>query len=806
MQLKAIRGRGWLPFANEFNVDLDSVNGTIVAVTGPNGAGKSSFLELFPGCLFRRLPTRGSLKDFAASRDAFIECEVVNGSQYRIRQTVDGVSGKSETSLTHDGRAVLSSGKVSEYQKWADKNLPALPVFLNSLFAAQGSKGLLGMDPAERKAVILRVLGLERLEALSQLARQNKSEADKELAGVRARIEEIGTANVEHCDKEAVLIKQSLSKVELTLANAEEVYQGAFNQAQGIARQQAEYDTLVARRAELESQVQKLYARIADLDERLTNNRAVVADAVAIRAAVARDAELSNLIAALKSEESSLRVTSSELEGKYNALRQEERTHSEKREALRRTASNADMAIAEKPAVLAASLNLSEFEAQLAVVESGLTAADEELARLQGEALIGKDGRISGLRTGLRRIRKIVEEVERGPEIATLTLLEDDKAEVASETLPERTQTAANRRNALYQEQRNVQRLLRENQSLAARLPEIEGAEKSKADALEGIEALDAVTFVGIRSDLDRASDEVSNALNHTRMQIQALGNEQAALGPLVKKAGALDSAETRIEELLHERSGIERELEEVEHKRDGIEPVDPPNPIDLSTYETAVTRARATVQEYQTKLALAGKELEAARDKETRRAVLVEKSRTLEETVADWTRLSQDLGRDGLQALEIDCAGPEITVLANDLLRSCGDTRFTVSVETTRMDSTGKRELEGCEIVVMDSKNGQTKTAEQLSGGEAVFVGEAISLSLAMLGCRRSGASSPTIVRDESGAALDPERGPMYVAMLRRAAEIVGASKILFVSHAPDLQALADSTIRISNGEVTVV
>jgi ABC-type lipoprotein export system ATPase subunit len=59
-------------------------------------------------------------------------------------------------------------------------------------------------------------------------------------------------------------------------------------------------------------------------------------------------------------------------------------------------------------------------------------------------------------------------------------------------------------------------------------------------------------------------------------------------------------------------------------------------------------------------------------------------------------------------------------------------------------------------------------------------------------------------LVRDESGAALDPENGRHYMAMLRRAAEIVGASKVLFVSHSPELQDLADSKIVIANGQVT--
>src|SRR5690606_4312913 len=172
---------------------------------------------------------------------------------------------------------------------------------------------------------------------------------------------------------------------------------------------------------------------------------------------------------------------------------------------------------------------------------------------------------------------------------------------------------------------------------------------------------------------------------------------------------------------------------------------------------------------------------------------------------LADWELLASSLGRDGLQALEIDAAGPELTALVNDLLRTCVGTRWTVSIETTRLSADGKRQLEGCEVRVIDTERGRDGTAESLSGGERVLVGEAVSLALSMLACRRAGVQGPTLVRDESGAALDPVNARGYVAMLRRAAEIVGARHVLFVSHAHEIQELADARIVVRDGRVEV-
>lgn len=157
-------------------------------------------------------------------------------------------------------------------------------------------------------------------------------------------------------------------------------------------------------------------------------------------------------------------------------------------------------------------------------------------------------------------------------------------------------------------------------------------------------------------------------------------------------------------------------------------------------------------------------------------------------------------------ELLEIDCAGPELTELVNDLLRSCVGPRWTVSIEATRLSADGKRELEGCEVRVLDTVKGREAAAETFSAGERVLLGEAVSLALSMIACRRAGVDGPTLIRDESGAALDPDNARAYVAMLRRAAEIVGASKVLFVSHSPEVQELADARIAIRDGRIVEV
>jgi exonuclease SbcC len=175
-------------------------------------------------------------------------------------------------------------------------------------------------------------------------------------------------------------------------------------------------------------------------------------------------------------------------------------------------------------------------------------------------------------------------------------------------------------------------------------------------------------------------------------------------------------------------------------------------------------------------------------------------------ETTSDWELLTKYFGRDGLQALEIDAAGPELTENVNELLRACAGSRWTVSIELEKTLANGKGTSEGCEVLVTDNETGLRIDAKRLSGGQKVIVGEAMSLALSLLATKRVGSAGVTLVRDETGAALDPENTRGYVAMLRRAAQIAGAEKVLLVTHNEAVADMADSRLFIHDGNVDVL
>ena len=177
------------------------------------------------------------------------------------------------------------------------------------------------------------------------------------------------------------------------------------------------------------------------------------------------------------------------------------------------------------------------------------------------------------------------------------------------------------------------------------------------------------------------------------------------------------------------------------------------------------------------------------------------------EQTATDWRLLAE--GLRGVIGAELDALGPTLTGHVNEFLWTCYGGQFSVSVDTIVTVDDGKREVEGCCFNVQDSECQDparaTRDAREYSPGQQCLIGTAFALALARMQCERSGTHDHTMVLDEFGAGLDVETAPLWVAMVRHAAERMRANKVLIVSHSPDVQALMDARVNVADGRLTV-
>lgn len=808
MRFDSIRVRGLGPFAGEVSLDLSEVQGPIVAVTGPNGAGKSTLLELMAAGLYREAPTRGSLAALATARDAFVEVKAVNGSSYTIRHLVDAVSGKGEAVvLDESGRAVLTSSKLREFDQWAAAHLPPPQVLYSSTFAPQGSGGFLELKPGDRKAVLLRVLGIERLELLAERAREKARDVKGAIATLAARIEDERArgGDVAALETELADARELATKADTDALAARDAFRQAEVEASDAAEAARAHRQRATEAATLRAKAVDLDTKAADLSRRLENNLAVLKDAAAIRAAVervaaidARLAEIGAAIGKLEGEEAAKREAMRSLQAEAGRAGDAAQAAEERRK-------RAETRLADRGRIEGAVAAIPGLRADVDNQIGHVAARERELRDLQDLILSGAERRIDGLRGGLTTLASGLADAH---QVAVDTLTEDDRiAEDAASAPSLKTQAEkelAKERDAL----RVAENRLRDAEAIAARLPELESAAKdaeaAKAErdkATAEAEALDARASQ-MRPDLAAVSAKIGDA----RTEADNLRLEKSNLAPLASKAGPLAQADARVAELDPQLTEARKEAARLRSEADAIAPAgEAPTTPDLAAAQRRVEGAESASREAHGRIAVVEQRIAAAREAADRLASLEGERRAAEDDLADWILLADSLGRDGLQALEIDAAGPELTELVNDLLRTCVGSRWTVSIETTKLSADGKRQLEDCEVRVLDTERGRDGAAETLSGGERVLVGEAVSLALSMLACRRSGVQGPTLVRDESGAALDPVNARGYVAMLRRAAEIVGARHVLFVSHSPEVQDMADARIVVRDGTVEV-
>ena len=158
---------------------------------------------------------------------------------------------------------------------------------------------------------------------------------------------------------------------------------------------------------------------------------------------------------------------------------------------------------------------------------------------------------------------------------------------------------------------------------------------------------------------------------------------------------------------------------------------------------------------------------------------------------------LEKACGRDGVQALLIEHALPEIEDSANQLLDTLTNGEMRVTFETQKQLKTKKELRETLDIVIMDG-NGD-RPYENYSGGEQFRINFAIRLALSKILSQRAGARLQTLVIDEGFGSQDPNGQ-------NRLVEAINAIKndferILVITHVDDLREAFPTRIEVSKG-----
>lgn len=278
-------------------------------------------------------------------------------------------------------------------------------------------------------------------------------------------------------------------------------------------------------------------------------------------------------------------------------------------------------------------------------------------------------------------------------------------------------------------------------------------------------------------------------------------------------RARQLDGAEARLPER-QKAVKVERErLASIEQQMGELEPA--PATEGLAAVQTLETQATAAKQQAQA----AAQALERHRVEGGRLTGQREALGAVTDTVAElearreaialrragFRLVERGFGRDGLQALEIDAAGPSVSKIANDLLHSVYGSRFVLALQTVRPAEGARKAKEVFDVLIHDGDSpGRPRSLGDMSGGERTLVSEALRTAIALHNTQRHGIQVEALYRDEADGSLSPETAARYPRMLRKAMEIGGFRNVYLVTHRPDVAAQADAVIVVADGTAT--
>lgn len=154
-------------------------------------------------------------------------------------------------------------------------------------------------------------------------------------------------------------------------------------------------------------------------------------------------------------------------------------------------------------------------------------------------------------------------------------------------------------------------------------------------------------------------------------------------------------------------------------------------------------------------------------------------KIKECDEAMVDYHAIAVATGRDGIQALLIEDAIPEIEQEANELLKKLTNNQAQIFIESLRdLKKGGTKET--LDINISDATG--IRPYELFSGGEAFRIDFALRIAISKLLARRAGTALQTLIIDEGFGSQDEEG----LSHIMDALHIIqnDFSKVIIVSH----------------------
>lgn len=806
---KKLRIKDFLSYgAEEQELDFDSFQ--LAVLTGENGAGKSSLMEAIPFCIWgegrdsrQEIPRKGA-------KEACVQLEFeMQNNIYRITRILRLVRETTNQTLEfaiydrsiNDFRP-LTCERITDTEDEIQKRIGiSHDTFINSVFFAQGKADLfIKNKPKERRKVLGEILGLSRYEALSEKAKKFAKDTRKNLEFNRTRIsllesdvaslpELCAQHQAKHSEEQDA--KNKLDAINASLLAIDSDLQAFQKKQNELAILTAELTSLVEQLNQEKKQIQVKHTEISAIelhlqtrDELLETQRhleAIKAEVQSLEHLQSRAQTLKEQIASIESDYKTKRAKlEAEKKSAQEQLFKLNQMIAQRKQRVERKAQFLEAHREVKTKIVAlkkACARLPEIESlrdatktKISDLKSAIASAEQQMSAIseKGKTVKELSNECPLCKSSIDEARKThIVETYRNEYRAHQTNKKnnEDKLQTLQQELLQKEQEIA----SLKQKEQELQQCLNDLNKITAEMALLEEVERE----LKQLES-DKVIQEAKRTEAELGLQSLAN----TASQIETLNAKLSEIGydPAAheqkKRAlkefefvpaelAKLDSEAKRREMLLQEISQHRKNSELLEQKQVAKEQACNILRQDLQGKAIVEQQKQSSLKEKQH---CENRLMSLSAERQALEKLIAEKKekesliRKLQEEIApemEKLELYEDLTKaysvEGVQALLLEKAIPEIERLANELLAQLTNNLFSLSFQTEQ-EKTGAQTLQ----VIISDANANTRPYETFSGGERFRIDFSLRLALSKYLATISGTPIKMLIIDEGFGTQD--------------------------------------------------
>jgi exonuclease SbcC len=813
-------------------VEVDFTTFDLACISGSNGAGKSSLLDAITWSLFGQARKRDdsvvNLQSDAAEVTFTFSYEE---NVYRVQRSLPKGKGTSLEFQVQDGGTwrPLTERTLRETQARIEQILRLdYDTFVNAAFFLQGKADQFTQHTAsKRKEVLGSILGLEAWETYRVRTADRRRGLENEVGNIDGRITEIDNELAEEEERKARLSElegdlkglTSLRKLqESALENMKKVTASLENQRRLV-------ETLATSLERSQSHLSGLQTRLVGREA----ERATYADLVNRAADVESAYEKWKQARAESERMDEIATQFREHEKHRQPLLEEIAVERAKLEQERETLSVQESAVSDQATVI------NELQGQIEVAKSALAEAETKLAEREGlekrtgtarERMAELKAENQTLKVQMDELKSRIDRLS-ATEGAVCPLCGQDLSEEHRKSTLAGLETDGKTQGDHYRANTTEMKSLAEQvTSYESRITNFASVERERQSASTTIAQLterlgtlqkgaDEWKSAGEKrlSEVTKMLDKVSFA-KEARAQLKEVDKELAALGYDAAAHDAARKAES-------EQRVAEEEYQNLEKARAALKPIEDEianlkleiekGESEIRTQQKehneavaalAASEAQAPdiesamdellrLQEQENRLTqevgAARQKVDVLSDLKKRKADYATGREELLHQIARHKTLERAFGKDGVPALLIEQALPQIETRANELLDRLSDGQMSIRFVTQAEYKDKKRDdlKETLDIQISDAAG--VRDYEMYSGGEAFRVNFAIRLALSEVLAQRKGARLQTLVIDEGFGSQDIQGRQRLIEAINLVKD--DFAKILVITHLEELK-----------------